>query len=328
MRPAFILILFSLSLSERILSQTCSSWSQAKELGKLDVNIINQASGIAHSSVFFDRLFHVNEAEDGPFFYMTDLKGNYQKTIKIENFFPEDVEDLAYGTCGDSLDTTEQCLIVGDIGDNYLRRTKPLQLIFIKDQENFSNSVKPFGTIYLNYPNGQKHDAEGVAMHPNGDIFLLTKDVNFQNRTVASAHLFKVAKKLWQNFPSQPITMEEVGSIDLGFLLFEDGFWGRQATGLDISPDGKSFLIITYKNALEIHTDLSRETLKPSRHLRDFLDYHIIKLKHLPQQEAVTYLKGTDRETLVYSTSYHGASVPLMAVFCNTRKDLDSTDIP
>lgn len=299
----------------------CPSWSQAKQLGFLDPIQLSQASGIAHSEKDFNRLFHVNE-NDGPFIYTTDLQGKDPTRIKVLKYNPKDMEDLAYGSCG-NLHTTEKnakCLIIGDIGDNYQDRKDPLQLVFVEDTKILGDTMEPLGVINMSYPNNEKYDAEGIAMHPNGDFYLLTKSGTITDRTVGQSKVFRLARSKWEKFPKETLTLEHIGNFDFNYLLFEDGFWGRQITGIDISPDGKSLLAVTYKNAIEIHVDLSQQAIKKSSELKENIDYHIIKLKHLPKQEAITYLRGTDRETLVYSTAFHGPNAELMAVFCNTAR--------
>lgn len=310
-----LLICHGIGALSKDLSSACFEYSEPGVLGYTDPLVINRSSGMSHSSIEFQRVFHVNE-ESGPFVYVTDLKGRTLQTLSIKSFQPFDVEDLAYGPCGPKAPASN-CLVIGDIGDNYLNRDKPLELIFMKDQKQLSDTVEPLGRVFLRYPTDKKHDAESLAMHPNGDIYILTKEVDLKGRQVFPAIFYRVKKQQWEYFPNQVLTLEKVGEIDFSYLLYEDGFWGRQPTGFDISEDGKSFIVITYKNAIEFYFDLSEKNAIPNfQNIREFRDYHIVKLKKLPQQEAISYLRGLKTQGFIYTSAYHGAAVPLMASLC------------
>lgn len=94
----------------------CSDWQAPQKTGTLDHSILPEASGLAISKHFSDRLYHINDKGDEAFFYQTDLRGQNTRKISIANYIPVDTEDLAYGRCNAS--GTENCLVIADIGDN------------------------------------------------------------------------------------------------------------------------------------------------------------------------------------------------------------------
>ena len=75
---AAVILLFSLSLK----AQICKNWGEPFEIDQLDHTIINEASGIIKSQ-YKDRLYHVNDSGDGPYFYQTDLNGKSTQKIKV-----------------------------------------------------------------------------------------------------------------------------------------------------------------------------------------------------------------------------------------------------
>ena len=105
------LVFLNLNLAQ---AQICQEWSESKVLGQIDPSVIDEASGLAVSRKFPDKVYHINDSGDGPNFYVTDMTGMHKQTVSIKSFFPFDAEDLAYGPC-----TAEgsPCLFVGDIGD-------------------------------------------------------------------------------------------------------------------------------------------------------------------------------------------------------------------
>src|SRR5690242_12263042 len=92
----------------------CNRWSEPAKVGELDVNIINEASGIAISRNG-QRLYHINDG-NFPFFHVTSLQGDATQSVKLAGFTPQDIEDMTLGPCGSAA-----CLYIADIGDNAVR---------------------------------------------------------------------------------------------------------------------------------------------------------------------------------------------------------------
>ncbi len=61
----------------------CDTWSEPQQLGMLDHQIIPEASGIAVSRAFEDRLYHNNDSGDGPYFYVTNWAGAATQTVTV-----------------------------------------------------------------------------------------------------------------------------------------------------------------------------------------------------------------------------------------------------
>ena len=155
--------------------ELCRSWDEGKKTGELSLTSIKEASGIAVSRKYPGRLYHVNDSGGGPYFYLTDMKGAGTQRVKIEGLIYDrssDYEDLGLGRCG----LNKSCLFIADIGDNREKR-EYARLILVEEKEDYASSVTPVSVIKLVYPD-RAHNAEGLAVHPNGDVYVLTKEEN------------------------------------------------------------------------------------------------------------------------------------------------------
>lgn len=302
-----ILFLTVLLFSSAISAKLCKQWGEHKEIGILDHNFIDEASGIIVSK-YEDRLYHVNDSGDGPFFYQTSLDGSFTKKIKVKGFTPKDVESMAYGKCWDS-----NCLVLADVGDNEEDR-KNISFVIIKEQENFSKKVSPLSIITAKYPH-HAHNVEGVAMHPNGNIYILTKSIDYDNNRAAPSKIYVLTKEQWQSETKKVKTLSYLGKLDLPYYLYNFNLWGRIVTGFDIHSSGSKLLISTYGAAIELKIDLSRTDLLNTRNLELGKDITITPLMDLMQIESISYLND---DSYLYTTEYHkkqGPS-PIVKVQC------------
>jgi len=271
----------------------CKIWGPPQRIGLLDVSLIKEASGIAASRRFSGRLYHNNDSGDGPNVYVTDAAGRGTRTVAIAGFTPTDVEDIAVGPCAENA----SCLYVGDIGDNFAKR-QTVDFVLVVETAAFEGPLKPLRVVHARYPD-KPHDAEAFAVHPNGDLFLVTKPVDLVNRRAGVAQVFRLTAAQLAAEGEAAQTFEPVGDIDLPYLLYENNLAGQLATGLDIAPDGSRFVLITYQSAIEVGFDLSKP-LPSSRGWAPGRDYRIVATAPMPQTEAVSY--APDGEAILYDT--------------------------
>ena len=249
-----LICLFPLALQ----AQLCRQWNEGVKAGELKAPLA-EASGVAASRQFPGRLYHINDSGDAGNFYITDLSGGDIRTVRVDGFRPEDTEALGLGPCTGNARVS--CLYIGDIGDND-RDRKSIEIILINEVRDFAKTVSPRARLHLRYPDGP-HDSESMAVHPDGTIFVLTKE--------RPAHLFKTTSKA-----SEQVLMP-VTTLDLG---------SPGPTDMSISDDGKRMLVLTYSDATE--------------YTMDFKQQEKIRLNFLQQQESVTYLPGS--RSFIYTT--------------------------
>jgi hypothetical protein len=276
------LLMFSLFQSP---ARTPCTWTPARQVGVLEA-VVNESSGMAISRRIPNRAYRINDSGDTGRFFAMDLAGGGTKVVNIQGFNPFDAEDMAIGPCTPSAD----CIFIGDIGDN-TRRRQFLELVVVEERVDFPAEVSAAHRIRMQYPDGP-HDAEGLGVHPDGTVYIATKDAR-------KSQIFKLKREQWSNSRNSDFLLEPVVTLDWSLLRPESLAFGRQVTAMDIAPDGKSFVLLNYVNAVEFFVDLSATTLDPTA-WKSGRDYRTIELTTLEQEEAIAYLP--DGRSLLYDT--------------------------
>jgi hypothetical protein len=281
-------------------------WGKPVEVGSL-AQEIDEASGVAVSKKFPNRMYHINDSDATGRFFITDLTGRNTRTISVTGFKPEDTEDLAIGAC----DAMTDCLFIGDIGDNHLER-KDVEIIIIEERADFPARVQIRNRVRARYPDGA-HDAESMAVHPNGDLYILTKNLMLHGLrpAVGPVNLYRLRQEQWKNRTDSIPTLELVMTLDFAKLLPKSLLGGRLPTGMDISPDGKRFVVLTYQDAIEFFSDLSKPA--PNTWTED-RNYRRIPLLILAQQEAISFTP--DGKALVYTSEGKAPNARIAQVKC------------
>lgn len=281
----------------------CVEWGEAHEVGQLDPELIAEASGLAVSYRFPNRLYHVDDSSSTIF--VTDEAGNLIQSVAVSGPRARDVEDLALGPC-----PPRECLFIADIGDNPGQRDS-IEVIVVEEAEEFPAQVSPRLSIRLRYPEGPE-DAEALGVSSNGDIFLIARRL-FPEQFQAHAELFRLPAELWQDSTAdQSHTLEHLASIEMRALA--STLPGRLVTGMDFSADDRRLLLLTYEDAFEFEVGSL-----PGVSLVEGEDYVRVPLVTLRQQEGIAYLLGDDG--FVYSTEsgsgpVPAAAAPIMRVDC------------
>ena len=257
-------------------AQLCQHWTPAVRVGELPPQL-QEASGIAASRAHPGRLYHINDSGDAGRFYVTSVDGTGLQIVQIAGFRPIDTEAMSLGPC--PARANHSCLYIADIGDNN-RRRKTIEIVAVDEMGAFPQAVKPAARLTLRYPDGP-HDAESMAVHPDGTLFILTKE--------RPARLFKAGLHT-----AQP-TLEAVTALAVG----------HPPTDMAISDDGKRLIVLTYQDAVEF--------------AMDFKAQNRIAIQFLQQQETIAYLPGSG--SFVYTTerTIGGFVQPIMKVDCVPR---------
>lgn len=232
---------------------------------------------MAVSRRFRDRAYRINDSGDRGRFFAMNIDGRNPRSISIEGFNPIDSEDMAIGPCGSR---AEDCLFIGDIGDNNSRRPT-VEIVVVRERSEFPATIRADFRVRVRYPDSP-HDAESLGVHPNGNIYILTKDS-------MRSQIFRLNARQWRNSQGGEEMLALIGTIEWNQVLPNVSGFGRLATAMDIAPDGKRFLVLTYTEAVEFFFDLSA-TLPAQNTWRESREFRRIALTTLEQQEAVAYL--------------------------------------
>jgi hypothetical protein len=279
--------------------------SEAVRIGQLDPALVNEASGLAASAA--ERLYHINDSGDSGRFFVTTLDGGNMRQVRVEGFDPVDTEDLALGSCGEAGGT---CLFIADFGDNNARRPT-VEILTVREQTSFPDSVQPERRIRFRYADGP-HDAESLAIHPDGDLLILTKTIDLAGLRVPPSGLYRIPYGAWSESGDDVLVAERIGELPLP-AISRDPFRGSLPTAMDISADGRKLLVLTYTNAFELPIGLA-SGLKPASEMVEGVDFVEIPLTQLRQQEAIAYLP--DGGGFIYTSEAPGGEAPIMRVDC------------
>jgi hypothetical protein len=306
-----MLLAFAFGVSLQAHAKLCQSWAQPELLGHLDPKFVNESSGMA-ASRGAKVLYHINDSGSPPEFYVSDLNGEHTRKIAVSDFTLEDTEDMALGPCPLS---SKRCLALGDIGDNNSKR-KSIKVVFLEEQVPFPDRVKPQATRYFIYPNGP-HDAESMAILPNGDLIIITKEMNFLNGK--PSQIFRSRKSDYaEKSEKNPILLEKVADLYAGNFT-HDKMLGSVVTGMSVTSDGSKFVLLTYGTIIEFNVDLRSTNLNPQS-WRENIDYKVLAAPPLAQQESITF--DDQDKSIIYSTELANfglgskQSVPIMRIQC------------
>jgi hypothetical protein len=260
-------------------------YKQAKVVGTISSDEINESSGLTSSPCQPEVLWTHNDSGDKAFIYALDKTGKKLATFIVSGAENIDWEDIAIRR-----DKTGACfLYLADTGNNEQARSE-LTIYKVRepkvDGSTNSSRKNPLSTeraeaIKFEYPDS-RHDAETLLVHPEtGDIYIITKHLT------DAAGIYKLKADYEPNKKQKPKKIAEitVPAVPNGFL-----------TGGAISFDGKSVVLCDYLAAYELTLP------KEAKNFDDIWNQKPQKIEtgERKQGEAVTY-SADDRA--IYLTS-------------------------
>lgn len=202
-----------------------------------------ESSGVVVSRRHEGVLWSHNDSGDDPVVYAIDFQGQLLGTYEIRQAEAFDWEDMSLGPCLDSRVTGQDCLYIGDIGDNQRRRSaytiyvvaEPTSVSVSALDRNVP-SLDAQKVVYV-YPD-TRYDSEALAVLPSGDIVVVTKGRTGQINvfTIESDDVRQSAER------GDTVTATFVATLPI------DPSWvtGRLVTGAARSPSGSVLVIRTY----------------------------------------------------------------------------------
>lgn len=208
-------------------------------MGDITDRRISEISGMARSTLHEGILWVLNDSGDNAHIYAISQNGDIRATVSIYGVQNYDWEDLSsFNMDGESY------LLIADIGGNVVFRDV-FHLYVIKEPMLEATTAPVVWKLSFEYDNGAR-DAEAVAVDTAQEkILLLSK------RDVPA---------LLYELPLRPQTSELLIAQQLGEITSipqptEDEVQRRldryhaQPTGMDISADGASIAVLTYRRA-------------------------------------------------------------------------------
>ncbi|MDA0705101.1 MAG: hypothetical protein O2907_07055 [Proteobacteria bacterium] len=207
-----------------------------RQVGSLENRDLDEASGLARSTVDADLLWAIND-DGAPTLYGLSRSGKHCGRVAIDDASNEDWEDLAaFEYDGKSY------LAVADIGDNESRRPH-VTLYIVAEPGSDEEEVPLAWQVNFRYPNGPR-DAESLAVDVAGGFFYIL------SKRDIPAVLYAV--------PLRPGSGETVIASQLALISSlpqpskrqkenaDKSGWPWQPTAMDFAADGRSALVLTY----------------------------------------------------------------------------------
>ena len=272
-----------------LLSSSCALAGESAEFlpgqqaGIVRSVLIREASGLVASRQNPGVLWVHNDSGGGAKVFAIDTKGDLLGACTVRGAAIRDWEDIAIGP---GPDPNQQCLYIGDIGDNQAKRP---EVVVYRVAEPKVDAATAFGTmtigpaeaIRLAYPDGPR-DAETLLVDP------LTRDIYIISKRELPSKVYRAG------FP-QPLVgrtrMEAVTTLPWGF-----------AVAGDVSPDGREVIVRGVFNAAL----WTRPAGEPLWHAFSGKQTRL-PLAHEPQGEAICF----DGKGRGYFTISEGVQPPL-----------------
>lgn len=161
----------------------CSLYGEPRPTGQPPANpgrvplVLAEMSGLAasfrHPGVFWSH----NDSGNAFQVFALDAQGSVLATLTLTGVDGKeakmDLEDIALGPC--SRGDQRSCLFLGDIGDNFARRSR-LRIFRLPEPEALADATLPVETLSFTYPD-KPHDAESLILEPRtGRLAVITKE--------------------------------------------------------------------------------------------------------------------------------------------------------
>lgn len=278
------------------------SYHPAQRIGRLASDRLVECSGIEPSTTDEDLIWAINDGGNAPHVHALGADGRNRGYFRITGAENRDWEGMdIFDWHGRSM------ILIADVGDNH-RRYDTLHLYIVEaprlhdERLPSSTAVTIAWRVDFAYPDGP-HDAEGIAVDAAaGEVLIITK----RDRPPL---LFAVP--LRPPSSGQRVTARRLSAVNrIPPPTPEDrrhpyGSVRSQPTALDLSADGRTMIVLTYKHAYRFdrHGD---ETWSSSVQRRPTL-VRLPLPQHVPdlrQREAICFSRG-DRSLLVTSEGRH-----------------------
>lgn len=270
------------------------------ELAGISTNkALDETSGIATSRLDPNRLWVMDDSGNPSNLYAITPSGDDIGTWRVEGVEKKDWEDIASFT-----DRGKHWLLIADTGDNGGIRKK-VQLLFIEEPplDAKPGPLKPSKVIDVEWPNGPR-DCEAVAVDlSRREVVLITK--KRQPPLVYTVPLDlddgeKITAKLIANLPHipRPSAKDIANNPKMAKLSV-------QVTAADISPDGLSLAVLTYRHVLLYERATAKTSWARATEQRAPQE---LSMPLLPQPEALgwslngssLFVSGEITPTLIY----------------------------
>lgn len=145
-------------------AQTC----EVAAAGMVLPMVVRESSGLARSARDPGLFWTHNDAGNGPELFAVNETGSLVQRVRVTGAESVDWEDIEAAPCG-----SENCLHIGDIGDNDAERDR-VTVYRVVEPSDGANETVPAEMMHARYPDGPR-DAEALFIDGSGTLYLVTK---------------------------------------------------------------------------------------------------------------------------------------------------------
>jgi hypothetical protein len=209
-----------------------AAYGRGRELCRLKNRSIDESSGLACSRRKPGFFWTHNDSGGDARVYLFDSEGRDLGACQLKDIFAYDFEDMfSFEADGKSY------LVLCDVGNNV--RASPVQMLHVIEEPPFDaekgvqvNQISVTQTIYLSYEDDHR-DCEAVAVDPTSrTILLATKERDTQ--------CYVYSLRWPQSQAKKALSARRIATLKLPTV-----------TAMDVSPDGRRAVALTYGNAFE-----------------------------------------------------------------------------
>ncbi len=282
----------------------CRKWSEVKTEGHLTRKFIPEASGLAVSRQFPERVYWINDSGNPADLIVTDRKGSNIQKINLQKKKFTDTEALAVADCDG-----KSCLIVADVGDNRKRR-KNVELIIYLEQDLKPPRAKPFRRVKFMYSDGPK-DVEAMVSSPKGDLLFITKEISLLSS--AQSFVYQLPKKDWLHSGEKFLIAKKLGALPIHKWLKDQSVLSAAVTDAAFNAQRSVLGILTYAALIEIKWEKMSNLELASMWTQD-VDWALVPIESLDQQETLAYAPKEDR--VMWSSEFFAPKTPIFSMTC------------
>ena len=251
-------------------------YGPARELCQLANKAIHESSGLACSRRMPGMFWTHNDAGNAARLYLLNSKGEDLGVCEVSGARARDWEDMASFTIG-----RKSYLLIDDVGDNHLKAD--VHVLYLVEEPPINpqrgltaRGVPVLSTIHYRYEDG-RHNCESMAVDPVGKTILVVS-----KEGGGECYVYTLP---WPRAkPQGPVVAKKIATLKI-----------PTTTAMDISPDGRRAVVLTYGNAYEYKRgpdeDWAAAFSRPPR---------VLSMPRRAQGETICY--GPDGKTL-YLTS-------------------------
>jgi len=247
-----------------------------------------------------DVVFTIDDSDNSATLFAVDTTGADRGTWRVSGASNSDWESMSLGPC---VDSTRDCLYIGDTGDN--NGNHPSRSVYRMDEPDAKGKrdvvlAERLRYVYADGP----HDVEAMYVARNGDMFFITKRPLLDSaRLPRPALVFSLPARAWRK--ETPAVAQLVDSLP---PIVPGGQALMLVTDASLSPDAHHLVVRTYTQAYVFETDTLTGRVNHS------IAPRICELEPLgeAQGEGVTWMNNAGRMAF----TSEGKAQPLRLASC------------